>query len=389
MVSVLEVGLLVLAALASLFMAWTVGAGWTPFAPAVGARASSIMRGAFLTGSFALAGAVLQGANVTEAMAAGLIGGVTLSSTAAVIALVVAATLVAVGVFTGYPLATAFTSTGAIIGVGLALGGTPVWSKYAQIGTLWVLTPFVCGGFAYLLARGLRDDRVSDTYAVPLFAGIAGLVLANTPFTLLDPAAGGASVAAVLGAGIPLPTVVGTLLATLALGVLVALCFLWDVRRDTMKGQHHLLFAIGALVAFSAGGSQVGLAVGPLAPMLDEFAVPLVVILVFGGIGMTLGQWMGGPRMIKAVSQDFAALGPRRAVAALLPSFALAQTAVILGVPVSFNAIIVSAVVGSGFAAGAARISRQKMLYTVGGWVASLVLSLGLAYAGVALLALL
>ena len=61
----------------------------------------------------------------------------------------------------------------------------------------------------------------------------------------------------------------------------------------------------------------------------------------------------------------------------------------ILDIPVSFNAIIVSAVVGSGFAAGAARISRQMILYTVGGWVASLVLSLGLAYAGVALLGLL
>lgn len=385
MVDAGEIGVLVVAALASLFMAWTVGAGWTPFAPAVGARTSTVMRGAFLTGAFALAGAILQGANVTEAMAADLIGGVTLSSIAAVVALVVAAALVAIGIFTGYPLATAFTATGAIIGVGLALGGTPAWPKYAQIGTLWVLTPFVCGGLAYLLARILRRDDVADAYAIPLLAGIAGLVLANTPFTFLDPTGDGASVAAALAEGLPLSVSFGTVLAMIAVAAVIAGLFWLDTRRDVTAGQRHLLFGIGALVAFSAGGSQVGLAVGPLVPMLDSLALPILVVLIFGGIGMTLGQWMGGPRMIKALSQDFASLGPRRAIAALIPSFALAQVAVIYGVPVSFNAIIVSAVVGSGFAAGAARISRQKMLYTVAGWAISLALSLVLAYGAIAI----
>jgi inorganic phosphate transporter, PiT family len=288
--------------------------------------------------------------------------------------------LVAIGVFTGYPLATAFTATGTIIGAGLALGGTPVWSKYVQMGTLWVLTPFVCGGLAYLLARLLRHENVPDEQAIPLLAGIAGLVLANIPFTFLAPATGGASMAAVLAGGLPLSSLIDTGIVTVMIAVVIAGLFWRDVKNDLSKGQNHLLFGIGALVAFSAGGSQVGLAVGPLVPMLDSFVLPLLVILVFGGIGMTLGQWMGSPRMIKAISQDFAALGPRRAVAALIPSFALAQVAVIYGLPVSFNAIIVSAVVGSGFAAGAARISRQKILYTVGGWVASLALSLVLAY---------
>ncbi len=59
------------------------------------------MRAGFLVGILGFAGAVLQGANVSEAVGTELIGGVTLSPMAATIALVIAAVLVAIGVFAG------------------------------------------------------------------------------------------------------------------------------------------------------------------------------------------------------------------------------------------------------------------------------------------------
>jgi PiT family inorganic phosphate transporter len=49
---------------------------------------------------------------------------------------------------------------------------------------------------------------------------------------------------------------------------------------------------------------------------------------------------------------------------------------------VSFNEIIVSTIVGSGYAAGSSGVSREKMLKTVAAWIASLVLSFAVAYAG-------
>lgn len=64
----------------------------------------------------------------------------------------------------------------------------------------------------------------------------------------------------------------------------------------------------------------------------------------------------------------------------MIPSFAIAQTAVALGVPVSFNEIIVSAIIGSGYAAGGSGVSGRKMLYTVLAWIGSLALALGLGY---------
>ena len=65
----------------------------------------------------------------------------------------------------------------------------------------------------------------------------------------------------------------------------------------------------------------------------------------------------------------------------MIPSFAIAQTAVALGIPVSFNEIIVSAIIGSGYAAGGSDVSREKMIKTVFAWIGSLALAFALAYA--------
>jgi Phosphate/sulphate permeases len=375
---------LLVAALASVFMAWTIGAGSsgsTPFAPAVGANAISIMRAGFLVGVLGLLGAVLQGGNVTEAVGTELVTGETLSGGAAVIALVIAASLVAVGIFTGYPIATAFTVTGAVIGVGLAMGGGPAWEKYSEIGALWIGTPFVGGGAAYVTARLLRSEARSTLRTLGVLGGVVGLVLGNVQFVFLASGSAQASLSRVVTARLGGGAVVyaGT---SLAVALLVAAVLVTRARQHPERTQRRFLLVLGGLVAFSAGGSQVGLAIGPLVPLFDGVDVPLVALLVGGGLGLLVGSWTGAPRMIKALSQDYSALGPRRSIAALIPSFALAQTAVFFAIPVSFNQIIVSAIVGSGYAAtgGDGEVSAAKLGYTVLAWVASLVGAFAISY---------
>jgi PiT family inorganic phosphate transporter len=380
---------LLVASAASLFMAWAIGAGSsgsTPFAPAVGANAISVMRAGFFVGILGLGGAVLQGANVTETVGGGLVlfpegGG--LSAIAAIVALVTAAVLVAIGIFTGYPIATAFTVTGAVVGVGLAMGGQPATAKYVEIVSLWVAVPFVGGGIAFSTAWLLRHESVPEDVLVPVLGGLVAAILANVKFVLLAPGSEQASVASAVATalGTPgLPTILGVTLlaATLGGGALYR-----DVAADPDAGQRHFLLVLGGLVAFSAGGSQVGLALGPLLPLLDEgpaSAIPITGVLLFGGLGLLIGSWTGAPRMIKAIAQDYSSLGPRRSIAALIPSFVIAQTAVFFGLPVSFNEIIVSAIVGSGAAAGDGEVSRGKMGKTVLAWVGSLALAFTLAY---------
>jgi PiT family inorganic phosphate transporter len=379
------------AALASLFMAWVIGAGSsgaTPFAPAVGANAIPTMRAALLVGFFGFAGAVTQGGNVSEAVGSGLVGGMSLPVGGVILVLLLGAGLMAIGITTGYPIATAFTVTGAVIGVGLALGGTPVWAKYQQIAAVWVLTPFIGGGIAFAIASVLPRPGVPERYSIPALAGLVGAVLVNVRFSFLEQGHTSGTVRGLgqraLGVDGPVSAVLVTGLAVLAVAAVVW----WDVRRDEHGGLRRVLLVLGSLVAFSAGGSQVGLAVGPLLPLLDEIElVSSFAVLVGGGLGMLAGSWTGAPRMIKSLAQDYSSLGPRRSISALVPSFLIAQLAVLLGVPVSFNEIVVSAIIGSGAAVGGrAAVDARKILVTLGAWAGSFALSFTLAYAAAFLL---
>ncbi|WP_188975061.1 inorganic phosphate transporter [Halocalculus aciditolerans] len=390
MVSLGGLAVLVVAAVASLFMAWAIGAGSsgsTPFAPAVGANAISVMRAGFIVGVLGLAGAVLQGANVSEAVGTELIYGVTLTPLAVVVALITAAGLVAIGVFAGYPIATAFTVTGAVVGTGLAMGGGPAWAKYQQIVSLWIAVPFVGGAIAYATARLLREV-VDEAVAIPFLAGLVGALIANVEFVLLGPSDVSESLSTWVGVNTGLSPTVATAAVTAAAFLAAAGAVRWDVTRDEAAGQRHFLLVLGGLVAFSAGGSQVGLAVGPVLPLVGD-SIPITYVLLGGGIGLLVGSWTGAPRMIKALAQDYSSLGPRRSIAALIPSFAIAQAAVFLGVPVSFNEIIVSAIIGSGYAAGGGGVSREKMVKTVAAWVGSLALAFGVSYGAFSALELL
>jgi len=377
---VVTVATLGAAAAASLFMAWSIGAGSsgsTPFAPAVGANAISVMRAGLVVGVLGLMGAILQGANVTEAVGTELIGGVTLTAGAAIVALLTAAALVAIGVFAGYPIATAFTVTGAVVGVGLAMGGDPAWPKYTEILTLWILTPFVGGGVAYGVARMLIGERLPERALTAALAGLVGAIVANV-------------VGFAARAGGPAGVAVG------------GVRFRARDRRDRHASGHGRggggrrargvrrprSRPRGRPAPIPPRDGRTGRVLGrrlagrardrPARPDLQRCRGPAVGAR--RRRGDLVGSWTGAPRMIKAISQDYASMGPRRSISALIPSFAIAQIAVAFGIPVSFNEIIVSAIVGAGYAAGDAGVSRSKMGYTVFAWIASLVGSLALGF---------
>jgi PiT family inorganic phosphate transporter len=227
----------------------------------------------------------------------------------------------------------------------------------------------------------LRSDDLPDTPTISLLGGVVGLILANVQFVFLGPGNEQRSLAqtavAEIGGGVVTYAAMSLVVAVLVGGIVAR-----RTRIDPERAQRRFLLALGGLVAFSAGGSQVGLALGPLLPLLSEYELPLVAILFGGGLGLLIGSWTGAPRMIKALSQDYSSLGPRRSIAALIPSFAIAQTAVFFGIPVSFNEIIVSAIIGSGYAARSedGEVSGAKMGYTILAWVASLAGALLLSY---------
>ncbi|WP_049970031.1 inorganic phosphate transporter [Haladaptatus cibarius] len=374
--------------LASFFMAWSLGASSNspPFAPAVGANAIPTMRAAFFIGVFAALGAIAQGGSISETVGTGLIDGVSISPLGAAAGLFTAALFIAIGVSTGYPIPAAFATTGAMVGVGLALGGNPAWDTYQRIGTFWVSVPFVSATIAYITASLLRNDSIPETVGVPLLGGFVGFVLANVDLAIFPGSPGQRTLARLASAQVgTTPTLFGAIDVTMILTSFVVGAVVFAVLRRSMErsvegGIRQFLVGLGAVVAFSSGGSQVGLATGPLEPLFTTFAVPSITLLVLGAVGILLGAWMGSPRLLQAVSREYSKLGVRRSIAALVPGFLIAQAAIALGIPISFNNIIISSVIGSGLVAGSGGVSGRKIAFTLSAWVVSLVGALLLGY---------
>jgi PiT family inorganic phosphate transporter len=381
--------LVVLATLTSLATAWALGANSNspPFAPAIGANAVSTMQAAFLIGILAALGALVQGGAISETVGSGLIDGVQITSLAATAGLLTATGFMAFGVYTGYPVPAAFATTGAIVGVGLSLGGTPAFDTYRRIAIFWALVPPVSGGLAYLTATLLRRDDVPETVSVPLLAAVVGGIIANVQLAVIPspPDATENSIAGFLAGVVETPTAAGVdplaVLVTLAAAAVSFQFIRKRTRESPEKGIRTFLLVLGSVVAFSSGGSQVGLATGPLENLYGaELGLPGIVLLALGATGILAGAWMGAPKLLQATSREYAQLGVRRSIAALVPGFVIAQLAIALGIPISFNNIIISGVIGGGLAGGSAGVSRRKIGVTLAFWLITLVSSIVIGF---------
>ncbi|MEF8800048.1 MAG: inorganic phosphate transporter [Halolamina sp.] len=389
MPGVLFWALVVLATLTSLATAWALGANSNspPFAPAIGANAISTMRAAFLIGILAALGALTQGGAISETIGAGLINGVQITSLAATAGLLTATGFMVIGVYTGYPVPAAFATTGAMVGVGLSLGGDPAVDTYRRIGIFWLLVPPVSGGLAYLTATLLRRDDIPDTVGVPLLAGVVGGIVANVQLAVIPspPTVAQSSIASFISRQFQTPTVLGiepvAVLVTLGAAVVSFRAIRRRTQQSAEKGIRTFLIVLGSVVAFSSGGSQVGLATGPLENLYGvELGLPSIVLLALGATGILAGAWMGAPKLLQATSREYAQLGVRRSIAALVPGFIIAQLAIALGIPISFNNIIISGVIGGGLAGGSGGVSRRKIGVTLGFWVITLGSSIAVGF---------
>lgn len=125
----------------------------------------------------------------------------------------------------------------------------------------------------------------------------------------------------------------------------------------------------------------MGLATGPLENLYGvELGLPTIVLLALGASGILAGAWMGAPKLLQATSREYAQLGVRRSIAALVPGFIIAQLAISLGIPISFNNIIISGVIGGGVAGGSAGVSRRKIGVTLAFWAITLVSSIAIGF---------
>jgi phosphate/sulfate permease len=273
-----------------------------------------------------------------------------------------------------------------MVGVGLSLGGDPAFHTYRRIGTFWVLVPPMSGGLAFATATILRRDDVPETVSVPLLAAVVAAILATVRLGVIPhPTRSQGSIAEAVAIAVGGPSVFGIDAVTVLVVVVFGAGGFHLVRRRVQVsvegGIRTFLLALGSVVAFSSGGSQVGLATGPLENLYGvELGLPGIALLAVGATGILAGAWMGSTRLLQATSREYAQLGLRRSVAALVPGFVIAQLAIALGIPISFNNIIISGVIGGGLAAGSAGVSRRKIGVTIGFWLLTLTTSVGIGF---------
>jgi len=117
-----------------------------------------------------------------------------------------------------------------------------------------------------------------------------------------------------------------------------------------------LVFA-AIFLSFAHGANDVANAVGPLAAVNDALlnmtisskaSIPFWVMVV-GGLGISVGLALFGPRLIKTVGSEITELDPMRAFSIMMAAAITVIIASQLGLPVSSTHIAVGAVFGVGF----------------------------------------
>ena len=286
------------ALVAAVFMGISIGASSVApsFAPVNSSGRSSVMRLALLAGVFAFIGSVVQGQNVAETVGSGILFGQITTLQAASI-LIVGAGLVIVSVLTDYPMPTAFTVVGAVIGSGIGFGNSLDFVEILHVVGFWLGTPVFALVVAYVMARLLRRfiPAEGSENILNYLLLISGSYVAYT--------AGAASVGLAVG---PLQGTGISSSSLLLLGGVSILLGAWLISPRIIKAVAYDYSNIGprrSVAALASSGllAQIGVQIG--APVSFNLAIVAAVIgsgLVEGrgNVGKsktlrTVGAWIG------------------------------------------------------------------------------------------------
>jgi len=149
--------IVVVAAVAGLYMAWNIGANDVANAmgTSVGSGALTHKQAIVVAGLLEFAGAFLVGAHVTETVRQKMIDPTDFPPEVLMLGMVAAllgaGTWLLVATWLGRPVSTTHSIVGAIAGFGLIVGGVHAvkWAKIGAIVGSWVITPVISGVIAY------------------------------------------------------------------------------------------------------------------------------------------------------------------------------------------------------------------------------------------------
>jgi PiT family inorganic phosphate transporter len=291
-----------------MFVAYNIGGSTTgpAFGPAVGADAISKTVAAGLMGVFFFLGAWTIGRNVVTKLGTELVtsaGVFTLESSIGVLFFIGVALLV--GNLFGVPASTSMTAVGAIAGLALA-GNVLDLAVMGEIVIWWVVSPII----------GFWVSLIIGRYFYARFNRFVAMERSTGPLFVLD-----------RSGAIPVPRVHRT------------------TNRRELFGTATVV-AIGCLMAFSSGTSNIANAV---APLVGSGELDMNPAIIFGGVAVAVGAFTIARRTLETMGSDITELPLTAAIVVAAVSSTLVVFLSALGIPASFVIIATMSIVGLGW----------------------------------------
>lgn len=359
-----------IASVAGGYMAINIGANDVAnnVGPAVGSGALSLGGAIAIAIVFESAGALLAGGDVVSTISKGIVDASLIPDSTTFMlamgaALLAGALWLNLATWVGAPVSTTHSIVGGVLGGGVAAAGFNVidWSVMSMIAASWVISPVLGGLIAAAFLAGIektvfsKQDMIAASRRwVPVFLGI--MIAAFTMYLMMKglkriwkPGPW-----MIVGTGL-----MGFLLAQIVLRPLVSKAsFSIENRRAGVNQLFNvpLIFA-ACLLSFSHGANDVANAVGPLSAIVSaasstnieaKVGIPLWV-MVIGTIGISLGLFLFGAKLIRKVGKQLTSLDQSRAFCVCLSAAITVIGASALGLPVSSTHIAIGAVFGIGF----------------------------------------
>jgi PiT family inorganic phosphate transporter len=332
---------------------------------------------------FEASGALIAGGDVVGTIKKGIISPSAFGNDPIIFVYAMSAALLAAALWLNLatwlkaPVSTTHSIVGGVMGAGIAAGGFAIvsWGTMGKIVASWVISPLLGGaiaaGFLYIIKSKIiyKEDKISAAKkVVPILVSImsAAFITYLTLKGLKHVWKDLVSIFSFLphtkkptiGVGLTFGLIGGVVTYLIVKPrVSVKVTNLENSREDLNKLFTIPLIFAAALLSFAHGANDVANAVGPLAAVNDAItnlaiskkaAIPLWVMAV-GGLGISIGLALFGPRLIKTVGSEITELDQMRAFSIMMAAAITVIIASQLGLPVSSTHIAVGAVFGVGF----------------------------------------
>ena len=297
-------------------------------------------------------------------------------------AILAAAIWVFVATFFSMPVSTSHSIVGAMAGFAIvAFGwGSVNWFKIGMIVISWVLSPLIGGFIAYLIFKIISlliFHKVSPFSAAkkiaPILVGITVLTVSILFFTCIITNSTLSPVFYISA------SLVAGLITALATYILLRKMFVSheDEYRSVEQLFKRLQVFTSCYVSFAHGANDVANAIGPLAAIyaivklgsLQAKAEIPMFLMILGGLGISLGIFLLGSKVMKTIGESITELNNTRGFSINFGTATTVLVASSLGFPISSTHTIVGAVVGVGYARGIEAVNLGVLKQIVLSWV--------------------